>query len=188
MSLEKNWKIRHMSKKIDIISLYLSDYTKGFSVRSIAKLAGMSPQTALNHLNKMPFLRYEYKGKNKEFYLDLKDLRIMQIVKICELSRSMNSPDELRMIMSDMIGHTETIIVYGSFAKGTFDRYSDIDMLLVGRSDKKKINAIKRRYNREINVEFVGFADFKRLRNALWHEIRKNHLIFGDMRVIEAWI
>ena len=46
-------KIRHMSKKIDIIKLYIGDYTKSMSGREIAKKASMNHQTALNCLNEL---------------------------------------------------------------------------------------------------------------------------------------
>jgi len=42
-----------MSKKIDIISLYLGNYARCIAGREIARLIKLNHQTALNHLNEL---------------------------------------------------------------------------------------------------------------------------------------
>jgi len=64
-------KIRHMSKKIDIINLYLGDYKKTMSGREIARKLAVNHQTALNCLNELvkdSVMVYQTKGRNKEYY------------------------------------------------------------------------------------------------------------------------
>jgi predicted nucleotidyltransferase len=60
------------------------------------------------------------------------------------------------------------VYIYGSYAKGKMGGHSDIDVLIVGKHSmagaQKKINALQREIDREINVVHMSPRDFaKRL-------------------------
>ena len=79
--------------------------------------------------------------------------------------------------------HSETIILYGSFVSGTQNKNSDIDIIIIGKADKNAINSIRKRYSREINIEYLTlneFGDSLNSKKPLVLEILKNHVIFGD--------
>lgn len=185
-------KVRHMSKKIDIIKMYLDDYSKSMSGREIAKKSSMSHQTALNNLNELlreKILFYSIKGRNKEYTLNLSFIVAKKMAEIAENIRAIEilEEKEIVIILQELMEHSETIILFGSFASGTHNKNSDIDIVVLGKADKNSINGIRKRYSREINVEYLTFNEFERLlkfKKPLALEILKNHVIFGDVSKI----
>ncbi|MCK5281812.1 MAG: nucleotidyltransferase domain-containing protein [Nanoarchaeota archaeon] len=186
-----------MSKKIDIISLYLGDYVKSMSGREIARNLKVNHQTALNHLNDMvksKILVSKTKGRNKEYSLNLSKLDSRMIIEASENIKSFHilNNSELRFIISEILQFTQTIVLFGSFASRKQDKGSDVDLILLGKSDKSSIDRIRRRYNREINIEYLSYDDFAkslRAKKALAIEILKNHAIYGNLsKVVEIFL
>jgi len=185
-------KIRHMSNKLDIIALYLSDYTQTISGRAIAKNISLSPQAALNNLNQMVrdgILSFSVRGRNKEYAVQLKSLKSRMMIEMAEyynsLKRLQNS--ELNVLIEEMIPYCESIILFGSFAEWKEKKESDIDLVIVGKSDKMKIKGIRDKYPREVNIEFISLMNFKKAfkgKKPLALEILKKHILFGNIKPI----
>jgi len=181
-----------MSKKIDIISLYLGNYARCIAGREIARLIKLNHQTALNHLNELvkeKVLGYVVKGRNKEYSINLSSPKTKILIEIAESFKAMESLSnkELGVIIKEVIPFAESIILFGSFAAGNYNKNSDIDLVLVGKSNKERIDSIKKRYSREINIEYVSYSDFVKSlkeKNSLAVEILKNHIIYGNVSPI----
>ena len=62
---------------------------------------------------------------------------------------------------------------------------------MIGVRDKKKVNSVKRIFPRDVNVEYVTWSDFEKSltgKNHLTIEIRRNHLIYGNVfKVVEVY-
>jgi predicted nucleotidyltransferase len=67
------------------------------------------------------------------------------------------------------LGEVEWAFVYGSFAAGKEDSWSDIDLMVVGRVDLESLRAVlrglERRLGREINETVYDAEEFARQRN-----------------------
>lgn len=189
-------KNRHLSKKIDIIDLYLGNYTDMFTSREIARKLNINHQTALNHLQELvkdKVISSIIEGRNHKYKLnlDLFKVRILlQITKSCRALERLNN-FEFKKIIESLLKFTEVLIVFGSFAKNLEKKKSDLDLVAVNTMDK---DALKRKLNlfdREINIEFVTwkeFIDSYKKNTALAVEIRKNHLIYGNIhKVVEVY-
>lgn len=182
-------KIRHMSK---IIDLYLDDYRKAFSGREIAKKTDLSPQTALINLNQMVkehILSFTVRGRNKEYKLNLENIQTKIILEITEHNKALErlQNKELKILFNELFKYCDSIILFGSFASFSEKKDSDIDIVVVGKASKEKINQIINKYSREINVEFISLSDFKKSfkeKKALAIEILKKHILFGDIKPI----
>ncbi|RLE38115.1 hypothetical protein DRJ17_04910 [Candidatus Woesearchaeota archaeon] len=185
-------KIRHMSKKMDITSLYLEGYSNAFTGREIARKLSVSPQTALTHLKELVRLRIlnaNKKGRNIEYSLNLNNLQAKLLIEMAELNKSIQvlTNPELKIIFEELSPLAEAIILFGSFAVGKEKPDSDVDLVIVGRSNKDKIKKILRRYPRKINVEFVSLMALQKAfqqKKALAVEIAKKHVLFGDVHAI----
>jgi predicted nucleotidyltransferase len=177
-----------MSKKIDIISLYLGDYNKYITGREMARLLNLNHQTALNHLNELVserILLFAQKGRNKEYYLNKESLAARQMVSVSEICKSISSlrNKEINMLIQDLIGLCGSILLFGSFASGKFEKDSDIDLIIIGAKKKESILKVKRNFPREVNMEFVSYNDLRKSlaqKKALAIEILKNHIIYGE--------
>lgn len=190
-------KIRHMSKKIDIISLYLDDYNKSLTGREIARQCNINPQTALNHLNtltKLKLLTVNKKGRNKEYALNLQSPKLQPSLCIAEHTKALvrlNTP-EIYHLIAEISILCQTIILFGSFADQQETKTSDIDLLTIKCKDKKKINNIIKRHPRKIHIEHITLSDFtKAVKNktAFALEVQKKHILFGNIEpIIEKYI
>lgn len=75
-------------------------------------------------------------------------------------------------------------MIFGSYAKGTEKKDSDVDLLIVS-SDKEKIEiaitSIKRRYNLKIHPIIIPKIEFAKIRNEnkeLWNSLMAHGIIF----------
>ena len=189
-------KNRHMSKFLDIVDLYASDYSQALSGRAIARSLSISPQTALNALNeltKIHVLQFKVVGKNKLYTLELKQFETQQLLALSEQARSFHRLEhqELSLIIEGIQKHAECVIMFGSFAKSLEKKSSDIDLIAVG-GDKQSIAQASKLFPREVNVETVSW---KRLEASLKSnmplavEILKSHFIYGNVwRVVHTFV
>ena len=176
-----------MSKKLDLLTIFLRDYHSSYSGREVARLIDVSPQTALSVLDslvKLNILLIKKEGRNNKYSLNLTDLRTKMMLVLAENNAVLNSllKKELKSIIDKLLVLAETIIVFGSFAKGLEKKSSDLDLVVIGVKDKDKFRKVKRIFPREINVEFITWNNFVKTQNtALGIEIKKDHLIYGNV-------
>ena len=177
-----------MSKKLDIISLYLRDYSSSFTGREISRRIKVSPQTALSVLNLLvrdKILLSKKEGRNVKYSLNRSDLNCKLFIQLAEINKSRMILDnlEIKIIIEELVHLADTIIVFGSFAKGIEKDSSDLDLIIIDAKDKEKIRKNMKIFPREINMEFISWSNFiKSLKDkkALAIEIRKDHLVYGD--------
>ncbi|MBD3163849.1 hypothetical protein GF323_01505 [Candidatus Woesearchaeota archaeon] len=181
-----------MSKKIDIISLYLDDYKKHLSGREIARILKINPQTALNHLNGLvdkKIIIFEKKGKNKEYIINLTSQKARILLEIAEECSSLKKLDkkEISLLIKEILPFAESVVLFGSFAKDREKSDSDIDLVIAGKADKEEIGKIKKRHPRQVNIEYISYKDFAsslKKKKALALEILNAHIIFGNVSKI----
>lgn len=182
-------KNRHMSKKLDIVALYLGDYSLLITGREIARRIKVSHQTglmALNELVREKIFLSKKDGRNINYYLNKTNLGTKQYLQMAEIAKADKFLHnlELKSILEELIPLAETIIVFGSFAKGTEEESSDLDLIMIGAKNKEEVRKKKNIFPREINIEFVTWKEFAETlnkKNALAVEISKNHLAYGNV-------
>ena len=191
-----NKKIRHMSNKLDIINIYLRDYSSSFSGREISRRLNVSPQTGLSVLNslvKEKILKVLEEGRNKMYSLNLENFQAKLMIELAEKykSRILANNFELSLIIEKLLPLAETIIVFGSFAKNTEKESSDIDLIILSTNDKNKIDKEIKLFSREINIFYFTWNKFVQIlkqKEALAIEVKKDHLIYGNaFKVVEVY-
>ena len=181
-------KSRQLSKNLDILFLYINDYNKKLTGREIARQLSINHQTALNKLNQLVnsnILHYEKSGNSKYYFLT-KSYKTRLFLFLTETlsSFSVLENPELSILISELIPHCESIILFGSFSSGAHDEKSDIDLILIGKYNKNKINPIKERHTRSINIEYISWKELESAINnkkPLAKEILMNHKLFGNI-------
>lgn len=191
--MQKN---RHLSKKIDIIQLYLYGYNTRLSGREIARKTMLNHQTALNSLNELvrdKVLKFEIAGRNKQYSLNMDNPSAMIMAEMAESQKALAIllNKKIKVIIAEMLPFAETFIIFGSYASGREKDDSDLDIVIAGKADKQKIKSIASKYPIEANIEFVSFGEFEKAlkeKKALALEILRNHVIFGDAhKIIEIY-
>lgn len=180
--------------KLEIISLFRSDYLAQFHVREMAKLIKKSHVTLLPHLKALEedkILISKTIGKNKQYSLNFENIITKNYLTLSETITTTAFLEEIfltKKITKEIfnLNLSGTIILFGSYAKRTFKDDSDIDLFYLEQIADKEINNIKsigKTYGKVINVKKSTLKNFEsalRKKDPLIIEIIKNHIILQN--------
>lgn len=178
-------KLNITENHLQVLSLFTKGYDKSYYIREVQQILKISPRTAqliLEDLEDKAVIESQIKGKIKTYKIKknmiAKEYFIMaeQHKKISFLERH----DLIREVMTKITHFIDGIaVIFGSYAKGTEKKDSDLDIFIAGYCDKNKIREISKLYGIEINIKRYSMRDFKKhLKNdILLREILDNHII-----------
>jgi len=173
------------NKELEVISLYLRDYSKQFYLREISRLTRMplkTTQNAVLNLEKEKILKGVIRGKNKDFALNLDSITTkfyLLHAEIHQTAKFLNKYPEFRTFLKDTTT-TDLLVVFGSFAKFTADKNSDLDLMIVGK-DKQKLPLHLLPYKvHKVELSEKVFIDSLNKGEALIKEIKQNHIILNN--------
>lgn len=179
------------SISLRILSLYLSDYSKSFHVREIAKLLNTNHVSLIPHLeilNKEQILEFKLIGKNKVYFLNKSNVLLNKYLTLVEEMKSLyllKSNLFFRKLFSELVSEDLIFILFGSYANNTYNSKSDIDLLVIGdlkEKTKKLILGLGKIYSKEFHLISLSKEKFEALdiNNPFLIEVLKNHLILTE--------
>ena len=172
-----------------IISLFLGDYKREIHLREIGRQASLplrTTQNLLSELEKESILKGETEGRNKYFSLNLRNpltkLHLIQ-VEIYKTIFFLEKYPLLKPFVNELDGNIP-VIVFGSFAKMTAGKKSDIDILIVGRDKLKKSKTLPLDIVpfeiHEVNISGETLELSVKSGEALIKEIQKHHVVLNN--------
>jgi len=188
--------IQHMMEKYNInhttlriIGLYARDYRSSFHLREIAGEIGVdvkAVQVQLKRLERINVLSSTFKGRNKEYSLNLDNLITKYYMILAETFVSINHVARdflIKKIMNEIGDRMDGVIVlFGSFAKGEADAKSDVDLLVL--VEKKLETDIFKEVGdlvgRNLSVKVSSsrkFLEGLNNRDPLMMEVASNHVV-----------
>jgi predicted nucleotidyltransferase len=181
-------KLNITENHLQIIELFTKGYNKEYYIREVQKILGISPRTAqliLDDLEKKAILESVTKGKIKVYKIKKSDIAqeylvfVEQYKKISFLEKHRLIREVIGKITSHICG---VGIIFGSYAKGTEKKGSDLDVFVIGSYDEKSINEVSKMYGIEINAKNYPSKIFgKSIQNdALVREVLDNHVVFRN--------
>ena len=189
--------------KLELISLFRSNYFNQFHIRAMAKLIGKSHVSLLPHLKsfeKDKILLSKSVGKSKVYSLNIENNQVREFLSLSEKKETLNLLNKEFLIkkLNDeflSLNLNGCLILFGSYANLTYTKESDIDLLYIGEikeNEKKKIKDFGKAYNKEIHLTSMNLKQFKEQlskQGTLIKEIVKNHIILysHDIFVNEVW-
>jgi len=135
---------------LKILSVFLKEPYREFYLREVAGHAGVSVSTVKTYLDSL--VRDEFLVKSRRANLTLFKANIenpmFRHFKIAYFLR------ETKSLIKHLRRNFEncSVILYGSCARGEDDRYSDIDLLIVGGAEKVELTVFEKRLDREITL------------------------------------
>ncbi len=190
-----------MKLELKIVDLLARDIEKKFTINEIAKALEeyySFVHRTVNKLNKDDVIIKEKAGKSYLCSLNVTNEKTMALMQLSEIEKRgefLSQNKELKLILEDFVKAAETqvdaisIVLFGSYAKGTATKESDIDILLISRG-KAGIDKITKgmyaKYGKEISTIIMTPDDFKKQKDkAVIKEIINNHyILYGVEKLV----
>ena len=146
--------------------------------RKLAQDLGLSHTTVLRKLRGLldgNIVDFRVEGKNKTYFLKKTlEARVhVYVAEWCALGNLIKESPHLRSIIRTIQEREDVplAVIFGSYAKGTADRKSDIDLYI--ETEDRETKQELERYHSKLSVK-IGLWDPE---NLLIQEIAKNHVI-----------
>ncbi len=141
----------------------------------------------LAHLQSLGIFSSAMSGKQKYYSLNKQYPLLNELKSV--IFKTIGVEGALRELVASVPG-IETAFIYGSFAGGSEDARSDIDVLLIGKFSEddllKKISSLENKLQREINYTVYStqeFAKKSKQKGSFLNEVLKTKPIFLKGRV-----
>ncbi len=155
--------------------------TKEFTIRGLAKEAGVSPPTAMefvNELEKESIIKTEIFGRAKKVSFNMENEEAVREKRI----RNIKAAEEIKKEILKSGIDAKAIILFGSFSRGEDIESSDIDIAVVSREKvKADFTKIEKKLNRRINL--IIFESFKKIPENLRGSIINGIKLYGVIDV-----
>ena len=190
-----------MKLELKIVDLLARNTERKFTINEIAKFLEeyySFVHRIVNKLIKDSVVTKEKAGKSYLCSINLYNEKTIILVNLSKIEKKndlYNSNKELKIILEDFVKSAESlitpisIVLFGSYAKGTATKESDIDILLISKTKAgidKITKEIYAKYGKEINPVIMTSEDFKRQKDrAIIKEVIKNHyVLYGSEKFI----
>ena len=174
-----------LNNQILIFEEFLRDFNSRLTGSFIAKKKNLNQKTVSNYLNKLEkehILKSKIQGKNKLYFLNLDNKEIIKnFIIAVEHLRTINFYKK-NILIKEITGKIQPnikgiAVIFGSYAKNTQKKDSDLDILLIGKCNEKEINKISKIYKIEINLKIYPRLE----QDILTKEVIKDHIIIRNV-------
>jgi len=182
-----------MKLELKVVDLLARNAEKKFTINEIAKALEEYYSFAhrtVSRLIKDGVIIKEKAGNSHLCSLNMANEKTPALMQLSEIERRdefLSDNKELKLILDDFVKSIESqinvisIVLFGSYAKGTATKESDIDIMLMGKTKTgidKITKEIYAKYGKEISAVTMTPDDFKRQKGkAVIKEIISNHYI-----------
>ena len=178
-NISQNW--------LNILIPFSYNYNEKFSGSELSRILSTPQRSVARYLSQLDennLLKFEIRGKNKFYYLDLENKKIKILMNLLENQKSLKfqlKNSKIAVIINEFLDNGEGVILFGSYACGKEDVKSDLDLVVF---NSKNTDKIKSHYSIEINVHEIKYSEIKKIldeKYPLALEILNNHILFGDV-------
>ncbi len=174
---------------LKVIDKITSEPNKSFSVRGLAKelnISSASSKSALDYMKEKQLVHLKIIGRTYQYNADLNN-------SLCRQWKILFNLDEITdsKIVENFIKKFEniySILLYGSYAKGTNDPKSDIDLLVIVQKYKKINLNFVNNLKKEANISILSFKEWKTKAktNKVFYEniIYDSIVLYGEKPVV----
>lgn len=166
-----------------VLYVFANDYSKKMYGSEIARRLNMPQRTVsrkLNNLCDSGILAYNREGRNKLYYLNHDNPSVFQFLIFAETYKSLrffaHNP-RIALILAEL----PAAVIFGSYAKGTWNESSDLDILFFSEEDNHIEKAIGN-FPVQVHAHYLLPHELEmklKAKNALALEIAENHILSG---------
>ena len=174
------------NKELEILKLYTGNYKRRLYLREISKLAEISlkaTQNAVAALEEKRVLKSVVEGKNKYLFLNLENIQTKFLLLQAELYKTAKFVDKYPIFKTFIkeLGHENTLIAFGSFARFSAGKDSDLDLLVISEKESKLPFHLLPYKIHEIRMKHSSFLKAFEKKENLVKEVEENHILFNNI-------
>lgn len=161
-----------------ILRFFFSDIKKKYYLRELERILNISVgniRRELLSLEKLGLFRHEKMGNQVYYFINTKSPIFQELKSI--ISKTIGLEGTIKKEFAKIKG-IEIVFIYGSFARGKEDSFSDIDIFIIGSIHEdiliKAIQRIEQKLSREVN--YVIFT-----KNDLIKSLNKKNVFLKDV-------
>ena len=144
-----------------------------------------SKNNLLKNLNLLTTNKILIRNENKSntFYsLNYRNNLLIALLNLINKTKFENLPFDAKKSISEAISNSKPriAILFGSYAKGDYNKESDIDLIFFDALEKKWIKDISSKYGVKLNVTFMDVKELEKDNEALNHIIKTGYPIVGE--------
>ena len=170
------------NKYLMILKQYLGDYNKEIYGRNIVNKVALSQKAialTLDELEKEGILKSRKQGNIKYFKLNIPNPNTKDLLSSAEMLNKTIFFNKNKKLHSLFKKDDRIIGVFGSYAKGTETKSSDIDLFIIGDKLKNDYDKKGELFDLKISIKYFPERKFIELikdKNNLCKEIIENHI------------
>ncbi len=187
---------------LKIFGLLRKDLSKGFTIREISQKLTIGYRPAYNHilvLGEKKVITIKTVGRAKQCFLNLENTSCRHLLQETDLLRKellYKKIPKLRAVLEGLVSKItqqftadlHSIIIFGSYAKGTANKSSDVDILFIMSDLKNKTlrEKIEREcasyhyaYDLKVSPLITDIAEFKKMLRAKDMNVGKETRDYG---------
>lgn len=173
------------NNELEVMQLFLHGFEKELYLREISnktKLPLKTTQNTLSLLEKNKILKARTVGKNKYFCLNKENIETKFFLEHAELYKTQLFLQKYPLFKTFLKTlQTEAIIVlFGSYAKGTADKNSDCDLLIISEKKEEIPYHLLPYKVHEISIGKEAYKKAREKNENLIKEIEENHVVFNN--------
>ncbi len=193
--------------KYDVLVPFTS--FESYHLRELGRFFGKHHYTVSKHISVLvreKIIKMEKRGRENIFHLNssnpltLKYLEVAENIKLISFLNEL--PDKPRSLFHDVLSLNgcDMCVLFGSYAKKTYRRQSDVDLLIIPSPKKFKeteneLKMIGRRWGMILSPIYLTWKDFRlnlMEKNETITEVIRNHICFSGtekfLREVIKWI
>lgn len=176
---------RKRNKELEVLVLFTGNYERDLYLREISKLSKIplkTTQNILKSLEQNKILKSTQRGKNKYFSLNRANMQTNFYILQTEIHKTeifLERYPQFKTFLKEIAIHNP-IIVFGSFAKFTAGKNSDVDILTISEKEPKLPSHLLPNKIQVINLSESNFTESLEKQEELIKEIEENHIILNN--------
>ena len=169
-----------------VLGLYCANYARRLYLREISRLSKLPLKTThvmLVRLEKSAVIKSSIQGKNKYFTLNMENAETKLYLLQAEIYKTLVFVERyplFKPFLKELKNVSAPLIVFGSFAKFTADKNSDIDMLVISDDNPDMPFYMLPGRIHKISLSEKEFMRGVETNETLIKEIEENHVILNN--------
>jgi len=175
--------------KWKVLTHFLENPNTGYHIKQLARILKASPASvskAAKYLEKKDMLQMEEKGLAHIYRLNPENPIVPPLKKAYGISLVLSAKPAEKILETDP--NTISLALIGSYADGSYDEHSDIDLLIITSSEKQKhlkaVEELEKTLGKKVSPSILRLSEWRSMakkEDAFYKRTVENHiLLYGS--------